>query len=68
MEDIGELFRLIEVGVSCFNHYCVGYDDTQLNVLHNVHRRMSSGYSIPTVIFGFKLLQSVVVILRLRYW
>ena len=24
----GELLRLIEVGASCFNHYCVGYDDT----------------------------------------
>ncbi len=23
-----ELLRLIEVGASCFNHYCVGYDDT----------------------------------------
>ena len=22
----GELLRLIEVGASCFNHYCVGYD------------------------------------------
>ena len=21
-----ELLRLIEVGASCFNHYCVGYD------------------------------------------
>ena len=25
---ISELLRLIEVGASCFNHYCVGYDDT----------------------------------------
>ncbi len=24
----GELLRLIEVGASCFNHYCVGYDVT----------------------------------------
>ena len=23
-----ELPRLIEVGASCFNHYCVGHDDT----------------------------------------
>lgn len=23
-----ELPRLIEVGVSCFNHHCIGYDDT----------------------------------------
>ena len=23
-----ELLRLIEVGASCFNHYCAGYDDT----------------------------------------
>ena len=23
-----ELPRLIEVGASCFNHYCVDYDDT----------------------------------------
>ena len=23
-----ELLRLIEVGASCFNHYCVGYDNT----------------------------------------
>lgn len=23
-----ELPRLIEVGASCFNHYCTGYDDT----------------------------------------
>ena len=38
-----ELLRLIEVGASCFNHYCVGYDVTQLNVLHNVHRRISLG-------------------------
>ncbi len=37
----GELLRLIEVGASCFNLYCIGYDDTQLNVLHNVHRRIS---------------------------
>jgi len=22
-----ELLRLIEVGASCFNHYCVDYDD-----------------------------------------
>ena len=24
----GELLRLIEVRDSCFNHYCVGYDNT----------------------------------------
>ena len=36
-----ELLRLIEVGASCFNHYCIGYEYTQLNVLHNVHRRIS---------------------------
>ena len=43
-EDIeGELLRLIEVGASCFNHYCVGCNVTQLNVLHNVHRRISLG-------------------------
>ena len=23
-----ELLRLIEVGASCFNHYCIGYDVT----------------------------------------
>ena len=23
-----ELLRLIEIGASCFNHHCVGYDDT----------------------------------------
>ena len=23
-----ELLRLIEVGASCFNHHCVGHDDT----------------------------------------
>ena len=23
-----ELLQLIEVGASCFNHYCAGYDDT----------------------------------------
>ncbi|MDD7307466.1 MAG: hypothetical protein PUG78_03535 [Eubacteriales bacterium] len=39
----GELLRLIEVGASCFNHYCVGCGVTQLNVLHNVHRRISLG-------------------------
>lgn len=38
-----ELLRLIEVEASCFNHYCVGCDVTQLNVLHNVHRRISLG-------------------------
>ena len=38
-----ELLRLIEVGASCFNHYCVGCGVTQLNVLHNVHRRISLG-------------------------
>ena len=38
-----ELLRLIEVGASCFNHYCVGCDVMQLNVLHNVHRRISLG-------------------------
>ena len=31
----------LEVGASCFNHYCIGYEYTQLNVLHNVHRRIS---------------------------
>ena len=40
---IRELLRLIEVGASCFNHYCVSCDVTQLNVLHNVHRRISLG-------------------------
>ena len=25
---LSELLRLIEVGASCFNHYCIGYDDT----------------------------------------
>ena len=53
---VSELLRLIEVGASCFNHYCVGRDVTQLNVLHNVHRRMSSGYSIPTICILFMLL------------
>lgn len=38
-----ELLRLIEGGASCFIHYCVGCDVTQLNVLHNVHRRISLG-------------------------
>ena len=38
-----ELLRLIEVGASCFNHYCVDCGVTQLNVLHNVHRRISLG-------------------------
>lgn len=38
-----ELLRLIEVGASCFSHQCIGYDITQLNVLHNVHRRISLG-------------------------
>ena len=38
-----ELLRLIEVGASCFNHYCIGCGVTQLNVLHNVHRRISLG-------------------------
>lgn len=28
VETTGELLRLIEVGASCFNHYCAGYDDT----------------------------------------
>ena len=28
MIEKSELLRLIEVGASCFNHYCVGYDDT----------------------------------------
>ena len=40
-----ELLRLIEVGASCFNHYCISCIVTQLNVLHNVHRRMSSANS-----------------------
>ncbi|MDD7307541.1 MAG: hypothetical protein PUG78_03935 [Eubacteriales bacterium] len=43
MIEAGELLRLIEVGASCFNHYCVGCGVTQLNVLHNVHRRISLG-------------------------
>ena len=38
-----ELLRLIEVGASCFNHYCICCGVTQLNVLHNVHRRISLG-------------------------
>ena len=25
---VRELLRLIEVGASCFNHYCANYDDT----------------------------------------
>lgn len=41
--ELVELLRLIEVGASCFNHYCVGCGVTQLNVLHNVHRRISLG-------------------------
>ena len=41
--DDRELLRLIKVGASCFNHYCVGCGITQLNVLHNVHRRISLG-------------------------
>ena len=67
IESGSELLRLIEVGASCFNHYCAGYDDTQRLVLHSVHRRISLGYSIPTVIFSFRLLQSAVVILPLGY-
>ena len=47
--DASELLRLIEVGASCFNHYCVGYDDTQLNVLHNVHRRLV--WAIPSLLY-----------------
>ena len=43
VENECELLRLIEVGASCFNHYCVGCGVTQLNVLHNVHRRISLG-------------------------
>ena len=43
-----ELLRLIEVGASCFNHYCTGCDFSQRSVLHNVHRRICLGYSIPT--------------------
>ena len=43
-----ELLRLIEVGASCFNRYCTGCDFSQRSVLHNVHRRIRSGYSIPT--------------------
>ena len=49
----GELLRLIEVGASCFNHYCTGCDFSQRNVLHNVHRRIRSGYSIPTFCLCF---------------
>lgn len=41
---------------SCFTHYCIGRDVTQLNVLRNVHRRISLGYSIPTVYVLFMLL------------
>ncbi len=29
------------VNYSDFNHYCVGCDVTQLNVLYNVHKHMS---------------------------
>ena len=43
IQEMRELLRLIEVGASCFNHYCVGCGVTQLNVLHNVHRRISLG-------------------------
>ena len=43
-----ELLRLIEVGASYFNHYCTGCDFSQRSVLHNVHRRIRLGYSIPT--------------------
>ena len=31
------------IAASCFNHYCVDCGVTQLNVLHNVHRRISLG-------------------------
>ena len=48
LNEAGELLRLIEVGASCFNHYCTGCDFSQRSVLHNVHRRIRSGYSIPT--------------------
>ena len=48
ISDLRELLRLIEVGASCFNHYCTGCDFSQRSVLHNVHRRIRSGYSIPT--------------------
>lgn len=41
---------------SCFTHYCISCDVTQLNVLRNVHRRISLGYSIPTVYVLFMLL------------
>ena len=27
-KDNCELLRLVEVGASCFNHYCIGYDVT----------------------------------------
>lgn len=40
-KELRELLRLIEVGASCFNHYCIGYEYTQLNVLHSVRRRIS---------------------------
>ena len=48
VNDLSELLRLIEVGASYFNHYCTGCDFSQRSVLHNVHRRICSGYSIPT--------------------
>lgn len=49
---------------SCFTHYCIGRDVTQLNVLRNVHRRISLGYSIPTVYVLFMLLHQADVTLR----
>ena len=49
---------------SCFTHYCIGRDVTQLNVLRNVHRRISLGYSFPTVYVLFMLLHQADVTLR----
>lgn len=31
-----ELPRLIEVGASCFNHYCVGYDVTRSSMSYTM--------------------------------
>lgn len=60
--DVNEMFDDIvnylatSYRASCFTHYCIGRDVTQLNVLRNVHRRISLGYSIPTVYVLFMLL------------
>ncbi len=40
LQTTGELLQLVEVGALSFNHYCIGCDDTQLNVLHSVNRRL----------------------------